>query len=386
MPLLHEQRGHVAILTFSRPEARNAWGDDCQHEGSSELPKPKLEDDRSVRVVILTGDDRGGAFSVVANIKKPETHTTASIAKRFYRGNLPKRRRRYQAMNLITDFSKPVIAAVNGFAVGIGCIVTYGCDLIVSSEKAEVAAAAGWGSASCRPRAARCGSARWVVGAGIAMRVAMGFPLKADEAYRAGLLAQWVVPHDELMGKAMEVAEHIARRVPPLATRLAKKAVNFGPRRCRCASRRTPISTASCSLASKLTEGQRRKATRLMARSTAAKPQGSRGADRLAAKCSRPPACAAVLRLNTSRAVLHIPLEIAIEAPSVTSLNEFVILTSVRCPSGRRRAPAQADNAREYAPKPDAAGPAPQRAAQPTTTPSKRSMPAISVARSRSSR
>jgi enoyl-CoA hydratase/carnithine racemase len=58
------------------------------------------------------------------------------------------------------------------------------------------------------------------------MKVAMGFPLKAEEAYRTGL-AQWLVPHGELMAKAMEVAEHIAG-LPPLATRLAKEAVNFG--------------------------------------------------------------------------------------------------------------------------------------------------------------
>src|SRR5258708_3469743 len=67
--------------------------------------------------------------------------------------------------------------------------------------------------------------ARWV-GRGQAMKVAMGFPLKAEEAYRIGL-AQWLVPHDELMAKAMEVAEHVAS-LPPLAARLAKEAVAFG--------------------------------------------------------------------------------------------------------------------------------------------------------------
>jgi enoyl-CoA hydratase/carnithine racemase len=67
--------------------------------------------------------------------------------------------------------------------------------------------------------------ARWI-GRGQAMKVAMGFPLKAEEAYRIGL-AQWKVPHDALMAKAMEVAEHIAA-LPPLAARLAKEAVAFG--------------------------------------------------------------------------------------------------------------------------------------------------------------
>src|SRR5262249_59617948 len=54
----------------------------------------------------------------------------------------------------------------------------------------------------------------------------MGFALKADEAYRIGL-AQWLVPHDALMGKGMEVAEHVAA-LPPLAARMAKEAVAFG--------------------------------------------------------------------------------------------------------------------------------------------------------------
>jgi enoyl-CoA hydratase/carnithine racemase len=78
MPLLHEQRGHVAILTLSRPQARNAWGEDY-NDALKEL-LPQLEDDPNVRVVILTGDDRGGAFSAGANIKDPKTHTSASIA------------------------------------------------------------------------------------------------------------------------------------------------------------------------------------------------------------------------------------------------------------------------------------------------------------------
>ncbi|MBV9824994.1 MAG: enoyl-CoA hydratase, partial [Alphaproteobacteria bacterium] len=66
---------------------------------------------------------------------------------------------------------------------------------------------------------------RWI-GRGQAMKLAMGFPLKAEEAYRTGL-AQWLVPHDQLMPQAMQVAEHIAG-LPPLAARLAKEAVAFG--------------------------------------------------------------------------------------------------------------------------------------------------------------
>jgi enoyl-CoA hydratase len=219
MPLLVEKRGHIAVLTLSRPQARNAWGED--YNATLKELLPQLEDDPDVRVVILTGDEAGSAFSAGANIKDPKTHTNDSATS--FIESLPKRRR-HQAMNLLSDFAKPLIAAVNGYAVGIGCIVTYCCDLIVASERAE------WrlpqvalGILPAQGGTVRL--ARWI-GRGAAMKVAMGFPLKADEAYRVGL-AQWLVPHEELMAKAMEVAEHIAG-LPPLAARLAKESVAFG--------------------------------------------------------------------------------------------------------------------------------------------------------------
>ncbi len=219
MPLLHEKSGAIATITFSRPQARNAWGHDY-NDGLKEL-LPALEEDRDIRCVVLTGDEAGNAFSAGANIKDPKTHTTGSIAD--FIEDLP-RRRRFQAMNLLTDFSKPLIAAVNGYAVGIGCIVTYCCDLIVASERAEWRLPqVGLGILPAQGGTVRL--ARWV-GRGQAMKVAMGFPLKAEEAYRIGL-AQWLVPHAELMARAMEVAGHIAA-LPPLAARLAKESVNFG--------------------------------------------------------------------------------------------------------------------------------------------------------------
>jgi enoyl-CoA hydratase/carnithine racemase len=219
MPLLYEKRGHVAVLTLSRPQARNAWGEDY-NEALKEM-LPRLEDDAAIRCVVLTGDEAGGAFSAGANIKDPKTHTSDSIAAAIEA--LPKRRR-HQAMNLLSDFAKPLVAAVNGYAVGIGCIVTYCCDLIVASEQAEWRLPqVGLGILPAQGGTVRL--ARWI-GRGQAMKVAMGFPLKADEAYRIGL-AQWLVPHGELMSKAIKVAEHVAG-LPPLAARLAKESVAFG--------------------------------------------------------------------------------------------------------------------------------------------------------------
>ena len=218
MPLLRDRADHVATLTLSRPEARNAWDEDY-NEGLRTL-LPELESDRDVRCVILTGDEAGGAFSAGANLAKETTHTVASPAE--FIEKIPTWQ--HFAANLISDFAKPMIAAVNGLAIGIGSIATYSCDLIVASDRAE------WRAPQVQlgVMPAYGGSprlARWV-GKGNAMRAALGWPIDADEAYRIGL-AQWVTPHEKLMDQAMEVATRIAG-LPPLATRLAKESLNRG--------------------------------------------------------------------------------------------------------------------------------------------------------------
>jgi enoyl-CoA hydratase/carnithine racemase len=218
MPVMYETHDQVGIVTLSRPEARNAWGADFTDGIARYLAA--MEDDDDIRCAILTGDDNGGAFSAGANLKDPQTHTLTSAAD--FIKSLPKRRERQ--FEVLSNFPKPLIGAINGYAIGVGCIVTFCCDLLVASERAE------WrlpqvalGILPAYGGAVRL--ARWV-GKGHAMRLAMGFPLKGDEAYRIGL-AQWLVPHAELMAKAMEVAEYIAS-LPPLATQLVKESLNRG--------------------------------------------------------------------------------------------------------------------------------------------------------------
>ncbi|MDX2157572.1 MAG: enoyl-CoA hydratase/isomerase family protein [Hyphomicrobiaceae bacterium] len=218
MPVLYSQQGAVGVLTLSRPAARNCWGSDFSEGLAAELVR--LEADGTVRAVVITGDEAGRAFSAGADLKDPNTHTLETMADFF--AELP--RWRSFVVRHIDSFPKPLIAAVNGYAIGIGCILTYCCDLIVASERAE------WRQpqVSLGIIPAFGGSvrlARWV-GKGQAMKLSMGFPLDAAEAYRIGL-AQWLVPHAELMAKANEVAGHIAA-MPPLATRLAKESLNRG--------------------------------------------------------------------------------------------------------------------------------------------------------------
>lgn len=218
MPVLYEKKNHVGWLTLSRPEARNCWGEDFNDEIARRCGE--MAEDEEVRIAVLTGDEAGGAFSAGANLKDPRTHNEASISDFIAR--LPQRRR--TAGQVLSEFPKPVIAAVNGYAVGIGCIVTYCCDLIVASERAE------WrlpqvalGILPNHGGIVRL--ARWV-GKGQAMKVAMGFPMKAEEAFHFGL-AQWLFPHNEFRAETAKIAERLAA-LPPLATRLAKESMNRG--------------------------------------------------------------------------------------------------------------------------------------------------------------
>ena len=218
MPVFYEKRGSVGIVTLSRPEARNAWGADFG-AGISEY-FGAMEDDDDVLCAVLTGDDAGRAFSAGANLKDEQTHTLSSIT-RFVK-SLPNQRPHF--FDTLTHFPKPLVGAVNGYAVGIGAILSFCCDLIVASERAE------WRltQTSLGILPAYGGGVRLArfAGKGAAMKLSLGFPIKADEAYRIGL-AQWLVPHEQLMEKTMEVAEQIAS-LPPLAARLTKESLLRG--------------------------------------------------------------------------------------------------------------------------------------------------------------
>ena len=218
MPVIYEKRNRVGFLTMSRPQARNCWGEDFNEAIVAHCDAMTADPD--IHVAVLTGDDAGGAFSAGANLKDPQTHRQDRIADFIL--DLPRRAR--SAAHALSDFPKPVIAAVNGYAIGIGCILSYCCDLIVASERAE------WRlsqvSLGILPNyGGIVRLARWV-GKGAAMKVAMGFPLGAEEAHRLGL-AQWLVPRENLLAETTAIAQRLAGH-PPLALRLAKESLNRG--------------------------------------------------------------------------------------------------------------------------------------------------------------
>ena len=164
---------------------------------------------------------KGQSFSAGANLADPKTHTIASPADFIDRIAA----RAQFAANLLTDFPKPVIAAVNGYAIGIGCIATYCCDLIVASERGRMAPAAGPARHHAGAMAARCA---WRAGSARATPCGRpsAFRSTADEAYRIGL-AQWLVPHAELMERAMR-GRRRHRRPAAARRRLAKESLNKG--------------------------------------------------------------------------------------------------------------------------------------------------------------
>ena len=220
MTAIYEKRGNVGVVTISRPEARNAWGSDTS-EMLTEAVYTMWDDDE-VHAAILTGDPEGGAFSAGAYLKDPKAHEVdsmgACLASRF-------KRHGPDMFDLVEAFPKPLICAVNGYAIGVGCLITLCCDLIIAGDKADwrltnvaLGVLPAYGGA---PRLAR-----WV-GRGNAMKIALtGRPVKAEEAYRIGL-AQYLAPNEKLMDEAMELAEHLAS-LPPLAASMVKESMYFG--------------------------------------------------------------------------------------------------------------------------------------------------------------
>ena len=216
--LLVERRGYAVTLTINRPEALNAWSTQLSNDLIDLMPR--LERDPEVRAVILTGaGDR--AFSAGADLKREETHSVEAVGE-YLQTVTP---RGHDVFNAVADFAKPIIAAVNGYALGIGFQITLCCDIILASENARF----GLPQVSIGILPAYGGAVRLArfVGKGTAMRMTLTSErITAEEGYRVGLVSR-VYPLAELMPAAWELADQLAG-LPPLAVRLAKESLNKG--------------------------------------------------------------------------------------------------------------------------------------------------------------
>lgn len=212
--LSFEKDAPIARITVNRPSVMNAMNLATLDEMIAVLGE--VADSPEVRVAILTGAGEK-AFIAGADIREL-AHLSALEARAFARKG-------QHVCHAIQWLGKPVIAAVNGFALGGGCEVALACHIRLGSTEARlgqpevmIGAVPGWGGTQRLPR---------IVGLGRGLEMILGGdPIGAEEAYRIGLLNRVVAP-EELMPACEELARRIASRAP-VAVRLAMDAVQRG--------------------------------------------------------------------------------------------------------------------------------------------------------------
>lgn len=214
MSILYEQQGNVAILTLHRPESYNALNREMLHSLRDHIDK--IRHDRNTRVVIITGSGMK-AFCSGADLKERKTMTEAEVR---------------QYIELIRDtftriesMPQPVIAVINGIALGGGTELALACDLRIIADSAlmgltetSLGIIPGAGGTQRLPR---------IVGVGVAKELIYSArKIAATEALQIGLVNR-VSSADALLSDALTFAAKIAENAP-LALAQAKKAINEG--------------------------------------------------------------------------------------------------------------------------------------------------------------
>lgn len=208
-----ETKDRIAVLTINRPDKLNALNAGAKKEIAQALESIRKDD--TVDVLIITGAGEK-AFVAGTDIRELTTLNTET-GREFAAGG-------QAVFNMVENLGKPVIAAVNGYALGGGCELALACHIRIAAENAKfgqpevnLGIIPGYGGTQ---RLAR------LVGTGRAMELILtGEPIDAREAWRIGLVNK-VVPQAELMATAMAVANKILTK-GQLAIRLALKAVNM---------------------------------------------------------------------------------------------------------------------------------------------------------------
>ena len=211
--VLYEVKGDIAILTIDRPKALNALNSEVLGDLDAALDAVDIN---VVRCLILTGSGQK-SFVAGADIGEMSTLTKAEGEAFGKKGN--------DVFRKLETFPIPVIAAINGFALGGGNEIAMSCDIRICSDNAVfgqpevgLGITPGFGGTQ---RLAR------LVGAGMAKQmIYTARNIKADEALRIGLVNA-VYPQEELMAAAKKMASGIAAQAP-IAVRNCKKAINEG--------------------------------------------------------------------------------------------------------------------------------------------------------------
>jgi enoyl-CoA hydratase/carnithine racemase len=212
--VLYEKKGGIAYVTLNRPKVLNA----LSHRTWEDLRTAFVDarDDAAVRGVILTGaGDKafiaGADISELANLTAVEAEESSRFGQ--------------EVLNLVENLGKPVIAAINGFALGGGCETAMACTIRVASENAKfgqpevkLGLLPGGGGTQRLPR---------LIGKGRALQVILsGEMISAQEAYRIGLVNE-VVPAAEVITRAEAILKQIFANAP-LAVKYSLEAVNKG--------------------------------------------------------------------------------------------------------------------------------------------------------------
>ena len=199
--IIKEINNHIAWLTINRPEAMNAMNEEVIKELESALHSCISDD--SVGVIIISGSGKK-AFIAGADIKKMQKMSSKEALVFAKAGQ--------QLTLTIENSSKPVIAAVNGYALGGGCEISLACHIRVCSENAMfgqpevlLGLLPGWGGTQRLPK---------IVGVGIANEIiTTGRMIKSSEAKEIGLVNHFV-PQDQLKNKCEEIAKQILKNGP----------------------------------------------------------------------------------------------------------------------------------------------------------------------------
>ncbi|CAF0743231.1 unnamed protein product [Rotaria sordida] len=203
------QNSNVALVQLNRPKALNALCDGLMTELSTVLES--LDKDDKIGCIVLTGSTR--AFAAGADIKEMQNRKLAEVIGSGF----------LDQWSAVTRIKKPIIAAVNGYALGGGCELSMMCDIIYAGETAEfgqpeivIGTIPGAGGTQRLPR---------YVGKSKAMEIVLtGNRINAKEAEKFGLVSA-VFPPDRVVDEAIKTAEKIASH-SRIVVQLAKEAVN----------------------------------------------------------------------------------------------------------------------------------------------------------------
>ncbi len=204
----------IATITFNRPKALNAMNAETMTELLCAATACK--NDAAVKVLILTGSG-DKAFVAGADISQMQNMTAVDALSFMELG--------HETLRLIETMPKPVIAAINGFALGGGTEISLACDVRFASENAAfgqpeilIGLIPGWGGTQRLPR---------IIGMGRAKELILsGGQINASRAYEIGLVNR-VLPADQLLAESKKFAKKLAA-LPGFALKMAKHSINFG--------------------------------------------------------------------------------------------------------------------------------------------------------------